>query len=1167
MATGSRSETAGSDVQQQRLLAELYARDQQARDARPLESVSAAIRRPGLPLTELVATVMTAYADRPALGERAKELTTDPETGRTVLRLLPRFDTISYGELWERVGAITADWYHDARNPLRDGKFVAILGFSSTDYATIDLACVRIGAVSVPLQAGATVSHLRPIIAETAPRVFATSVENLETAVELVADSESVRRLTVFDYHPEVDDQRERFEAAIRRLAESGSDVVVDSLAAVLDRGKDLPPAPEFSADPAEERLSLLIYTSGSTGSPKGAMYTDRLVGELWQGFWPEKTGWPVIEVNYMPLSHVVGRAILLGTLADGGTAYFVARSDLSTLFEDIAIIRPTELMLVPRICDMLFQHYQSELDRRGHGAGLEAEVKADLREKFLGGRLLWVGSGSAPLSAEMAAFVESCLELPLHDGYGSTEAGAVLIDRKVARPRVLDYKLVDVPELSYFATDSPYPRGELVLKSRTMVPGYFKRPDATAEVFDQDGFYRTGDIMAEIGPDELVYVDRSKNVLKLSQGEFVAISRLEAVFASSPLIRQIYLYGNSERAYLLAVVVPTPEALGRTDVKQALLESLQRTAKDADLNSYEIPRDILVETVPFSAENGLLSGIRKLLPPKLKEHYGERLEQRYDELADRETSELRALRLGSRDRPVHETVVRATRAVLSASGSPLSPDTHFMDLGGDSLSALSFSTLLKEIFGVEVPVGVIISRANNLGRLAEYVEKALESGSERPTFTTVHGASSTRALATDLTLDKFIDSGTLATATTLPRPGGSVRTVLLTGANGYLGRFLCLEWLERLARVDGKLVCIVRGSTAEAARQRLDEAFDSGDPELLRHFRELAAQHLEVLAGDIGDPALGLDEPTWQRLADTVDVIVHPAALVNHVLPYDQLFGPNVVGTAELIRLALTTRLKPITYLSTVAVVFAQASSDDEDSDIRVTSPARELDESYANGYATSKWAGEVLLRQAHDLCGLPVATFRSDMILAHSQYTGQLNVPDMFTRLLLSLIATGVAPASFYLPGGDVAAHYDGLPADFTADAITTLGNQNDEGYRTFNVLNPHDDGISLDVFVDWLNEAGYPIHRIDDYAEWFTRFETAVRALPEKQKQRSLLPLLHAFAQPAEPVPGAGIPTDRFRAAVQEAGVGPDKDIPHISAALIRKYATDLQELGLV
>ncbi|KIU37500.1 SDR family oxidoreductase, partial [Mycobacteroides immunogenum] len=82
----------------------------------------------------------------------------------------------------------------------------------------------------------------------------------------------------------------------------------------------------------------------------------------------------------------------------------------------------------------------------------------------------------------------------------------------------------------------------------------------------------------------------------------------------------------------------------------------------------------------------------------------------------------------------------------------------------------------------------------------------------------------------------------------------------------------------------------------------------------LLSHFRSLAEKHLEVLAGDIGDPNLGLDAETWQRLADTVDVIVHPAALVNHVLPYNQLFGPNVVGTAEIIKLALTTTIKPIT-------------------------------------------------------------------------------------------------------------------------------------------------------------------------------------------------------------------------------------------------------------
>ena len=71
-------------------------------------------------------------------------------------------------------------------------------------------------------------------------------------------------------------------------------------------------------------------------------------------------------------------------------------------------------------------------------------------------------------------------------------------------RPPVIDYKLVDVPELGYFLTDKPYPRGELLVKTATMMPGYFKRPDVTAEVFDADGYYRTGDVMAEIEPDRL---------------------------------------------------------------------------------------------------------------------------------------------------------------------------------------------------------------------------------------------------------------------------------------------------------------------------------------------------------------------------------------------------------------------------------------------------------------------------------------------------------------------------------------------------------------------------------------------------------------------------------------------------------------------------------------
>ena len=171
----------------------------------------------------------------------------------------------------------------------------------------------------------------------------------------------------------------------------------------------------------------------------------------------------------------------------------------------------------------------------------------------------------------------------------------------------------------------------------------------------------------------------------------------------------------------------------------------------------------------------------------------------------------------------------------------------------------------------------------------------------------------------------------------------------------------------------------------------------------------------------------------------------MHPAAHVNHVLPYHQLFAANVVGSAEVIRLGITLRLKPIHYISTMGVSAAANQLVDEDTDIRRAVPACTLTDGYANGYAISKWAGEVLMRQGHDLCGLPVAVFRPGIILADSRYAGQLNVPDIFTRLLFSLVATGVAPRSFYrAPEHGGRPHYEGLPVDFLADAIAAIGPQ---------------------------------------------------------------------------------------------------------------------------
>jgi len=985
-------------------------------------------------------------------------------------------------------------------------------------------------------------------------------------------------RLVVFDYHAEVDDHREALAAAIDRLAETP--IVVETLADARVCGNTLPTPPAFDA--GDDTLALLIYTSGSTGTPKGAIYLTKAVTNSWRrssmAMWGNGGAIPSITLNFMPMSHMMGRGILYSTLGAGGTAYFVAKSDLSTFFDDLALARPTQLSFVPRIWDMVFQQYQSEVDRRSADGGdrwaVEADVFADLRQNLLGGRFVSAMTGSAPISSEMKEFVESLLDVHLTDGYGSTEAGAVLTDGHVQRPPVLDYKLVDVPDLGYFSTDRPYPRGELLIKSETMFPGYYKRPEVTADVFDADGYYRTGDVVAELGPDQLRYLDRRNNVLKLSQGEFVTVSKLEALFVDSPLIRQIFVYGNSARSYLLAVVVPTEDALANQDadtLKPLITESLQDIALAAGLQSYEIPRDFIVETTPFTLENGLLTGIRKLARPKLKEYYGDRLEQLYADLADSQANELRELRLHGADWPVLETISRAAGALLGAAASDLQPDAHFTDLGGDSLSALTFANLLHEIFEIDVPVGVIVSPASDLASLAAYIESERQPGSKRPTFASVHGRDATEVHASDLTLDKFIDAKTLAAAPSLPGPSAEVRTVLLTGATGFLGRYLALEWLERMDMVDGKVICLVRAKDDAAARERLDKTFDSGDPKLLRHYRELAADHLEVIAGDKGEANLGLDPQTWQRLADTVDLIVDPAALVNHVLPYSQLFGPNALGTAELIRIALTTKQKPFVYVSTIGVgAGIEPGQFTEDGDVRVISATRKVDDSYANGYGNSKWAGEVLLREAHDLCGLPVSVLRCDLIMADTTYAGQLNVPDMFTRLILSLIATGIAPGSFYeldADGNRQRAHYDGLPVEFIAEAISTLGERVVDGFETYHVMNPYDDGIGLDEYVDWLIEAGYPVERVGDYATWVQRFETTIRALPERQRQASVLPLLHSYQRPETPIRGSIAPTDRFRAAVQDAKIGPDKDIPHVTREVIVKYVTDLQLLGLL
>lgn len=108
-------------------------------------------------------------------------------------------------------------------------------------------------------------------------------------------------------------------------------------------------------------------------------------------------------------------------------------------------------------------------------------------------------------------------------------------------------------------------------------------------------------------------------------------------------------------------------------------------------------------------------------------------------------------------------------------------------------------------------------------------------------------------------------------------------------------------------------------------------------------------------------------------------------------------------------------------------------------------------------------------------------------------------------------------------------------------------------------------------MDTFVDWLIEAGYKIARIDDYGQWLARFETALKGLPEQQRQQSVLPLLKMYQNPQSAIDGSALPTAEFSGAVREAKVGgldqTPGEIPHVTKELILKYADDISLLGLI
>ena len=900
---------------------------------------------------EILKKLCIFFENRPAIG----------------FRIFEKFETISYKELWQQI-EIVATGLQKSGNVQR-GNLIGICAFGSLDFVILDFACLYLGAVPVPLQTNLPPSELKQIINDAEITTLVTNTTQFENVTESLLDETTVKNFGIIDLHEKnlnkfISENQNIYE----KLTETHSIKFWD-----LNQMRSIGDENDLSSMVLSEPQSLatLVYTSGSTGLPKGAMITHKIWLQAWKesGFtqFPQL---PFITLNFMPLNHIMGRYIVMAALQNGGTVYFTKSETMSTLFEDMRLVGPTILFLVPRISEMIYQQYQLKtLQEKAH----PEEVMEQMGREFLGDRLLAAVTAAAPTSPALLSFLKKCFKIPVFNSYGSTEAGILTFENKIISTVLTEYKLVSVPDCGYFTSDKPYPRGELRIKSTKGIAGYYKNQSASNQLFDEEGFLKMGDIVEEHGPGEVVCIDRIKNIQKLANGEFVALARLENIFSSySSFIYQIYLYGQSSRSYLLGVIVPNEDAVrsylnqhhisvNNFDIKTLLKEEMGKVAKKEKLFSYEIPRDFIVETKHFTKENHLLTESNKYARSHLKEKYSDKLNSMYNTIEEEFLHDLVKLNHFDDNLKAIEKIKNSLATILNIDSHDLyenhAQKFSFKEMGGDSLNAVTWSTLIEQLCGLKLSVSSILNPANTIQKIIANIEIQLSSNfkSNPYSFESIHGKNPEKLFASDLKISRFFDSTEISQALKLKETNDNrpIKNILLTGGNGFLGKFLTFELLAQTVHSNGKIYCIIRAENDEKAYERIIASFNQSSHELKKQFNLLPKNSLIVLAGDLTSPRFGLTKEMYDKLTADIDAIVHNGALVNHAFPYSELFEANVFGTVEVIRFAITKRLKSITFISSIAVTtgLKHTKPVSEDEDIRTMWPERQMGQAMPKG------------------------------------------------------------------------------------------------------------------------------------------------------------------------------------------------------------------------
>lgn len=420
---------------------------------------------------------------------------------------------------------------------------------------------------------------------------------------------------------------------------------------------------------PRAEDIITINYTSGTTGNPKGVVLTHAnavAAASCSLLRLPQRSTDSIC--SYLPLAHIYGRMTEHCALWAGvRIGYF--HGNILELVNDLQLLRPTVFTSVPRLYNRFGSAIRAAtVNQTGFKGALSRHV---VRTKLAAVRQphgsatnehafydrVWgrkvtsalglentkgMISGSAPLDPTLHQFLRVVFGNDVFQGYGLTESYAVSLcqakgDLSAGNCGGIipasECCLLDVPDMDYLTSDTPCPRGELLIRGNTMFSQYHKAPEETAKAILDDGWFRTGDICSVDSLGRFTIIDRLKNVLKLAQGEYISPERIENVYLSKlNALAQAYVHGDSVQTFLVAIFGVQPDTfapfaskvLGKTieatdlaainaacgdpRIRKAVVSELDKIGRRDKFAGYERVRNCYLYLEPFTIENGLLT-------------------------------------------------------------------------------------------------------------------------------------------------------------------------------------------------------------------------------------------------------------------------------------------------------------------------------------------------------------------------------------------------------------------------------------------------------------------------------------------------------------------------------------------------------------------------------